>query len=225
MKSFITALMAVSSLKLDVFGNDGKVVPAVWQYVLARSLMALAWGLAGLLVLWLTPSAGFVSIFLATAAVVALRWYLCRPEERKGMSEVYEMLCNGRSNDDKFLIQAIQNGVLLIRPLLIFLLLWRGGWLWMIAAGALSMAAKLSVAGMDKDNKGWICAVIVSLLSCAIASKIYTNQSNLCLIGVIACIVCWLLAKFLEGKNISTDCALYIGEIAAMLIGVCGIAA
>ena len=51
MKAFLTALKAVSNVNIAV--PDGKsVVPEAWQLVLARALVALVWGLAGLLVLW-----------------------------------------------------------------------------------------------------------------------------------------------------------------------------
>ena len=81
-----------------------------------------------MLVLWLVPGKGVISIALATVAVVAVRWYLCRKEERDGMAEVYGLLSQRVSKDDQFFALALQNAVLLIRPVLIFLLLWLGSW-------------------------------------------------------------------------------------------------
>ena len=221
MKAFLTALKAVSNVNIAV--PDGKsAVPEAWQLVLARALVALVWGLVGLLVLWLVPGKGVISIALATAAVVAVRWYLCKKEERDGMAEVYALLGNGISKEDQFSALALQNAVLLIRPVLIFLLLWLGSWLWLVVAGALSMAVSLTVANLDKKNNGWIAAAVLSLLIGALASKIAVAFGNLFLLGVIACIVGWLLAKYLEGRDgIHAWSALFIGEVVTLLIGIC----
>ena len=221
MKAFLTALKAVSNVNIAV--PDGKsAVPEAWQLVLARALVALVWGLVGLLVLWLVPGKGVISIALATAAVVAVRWYLCKKEERDGMAEVYALLGNGISKEDQFSALALQNAVLLIRPVLIFLLLWLGSWLWLVVAGALSMAVSLTVANLDKKNNGWIAAAVLSLLIGALASKIAVAFGNLFLLGVIACIVGWLLAKYLEGRDgIHAWGALFIGEVITLLIGIC----
>ena len=221
MKAFLAALKAVSNVNIAV--PDGKsTVPEAWQLVLARALVALVWGLAGLLVLWLVPGKGVISIVLATAAVEAVRWYLCRKEERNGMAEVYGLLSQRVSKDDQFFTLALQNIVLLIRPVLIFLLLWLGSWLWLVVAGALSMAVALTVAKQDKKNSGWIAAAVLSLLLGALASKMAAAFGNLFLLGVIACIVGWLLAKYLEGKDgIHAESALFIGEVVVLLIGIC----
>ena len=221
MKAFLAALKAVSNVNIAV--PDGKsTVPEAWQLVLARALVALVWGLAGLLVLWLVPGKGVISIVLATAAVEAVRWYLCRKEERNGMAEVYGLLSQRVSKDDQFFTLALQNIVLLIRPVLIFLLLWLGSWLWLVVAGALSMAVSLTVANLDKKNNGWIAAAVLSLLIGALASKIAVAFGNLFLLGVIACIVGWLLAKYLEGRDgIHAWSALFIGEVVTLLIGIC----
>ena len=221
MKAFLAALKAVSNVNIAV--PDGKsTVPEAWQLVLARALVALVWGLAGLLVLWLVPGKGVISIALATAAVEAVRWYLCRKEERNGMSEVYGLLSQRVSKDDQFFTLALQNIVLLIRPVLIFLLLWLGSWLWLVVAGALSMAVALTVAKQDKKNSGWIAAAVLSLLLGALASKMAAAFGNLFLLGVIACIVSWLLAKYLEGRDdIHAESALFIGEVVVLLIGIC----
>lgn len=221
MKAFLTALKAVSNVSIP--SPDGKsAVPEAWQLVLARALVALVWGLAGLLVLWLVPGKGVISIALATAAVVAVRWYLCRKEERDGMTELYALLGKGISQEDQFSALALQNAILLIRPVLIFLLLWLGSWLWLVVAGALSMAVSLTVAKLDKKNSGWIAAAILSLVLGALASKVAAAFGNLFLLGVIACIVSWLLAKYLEGKDgVHAWSALFIGEVVVLLIGIC----
>ena len=221
MKAFLTALKAVSNVNIAV--PDGKsVVPEAWQLVLARALVALVWGLAGLLVLWLLPGKGIIGVALATGAVVIVRWYLCRKEERDGMTEVYGLLSQRVSKEDIFSGLALQNMILLIRPVLIFLLLWLGSWLWLVVAGALSMAVSLTVAKQDPKNSGWIAAAILSLVLGALASKIAIAFGNLFLLGIIACIVSWLLAKYLEGKDgIHPQSALFIGEVVVLLIGIC----
>ena len=118
MRAFLKALTTVSNINVTM--PDGKTaVPEAWQLVLARALVALVWGLAGLLVLWLVPGKGVISIALATAAVEAVRWYLCKKDERDGMAEVYALLGKGISKDDQFSALALQNAVLLIRPVLI----------------------------------------------------------------------------------------------------------
>ena len=221
MRAFLKALTTVSNINVTM--PDGKTaVPEAWQLVLARALVALVWGLSGLLVLWLVPGKGIISTALATAAVVAVRWFLCRKNERDGMTEVYGMLSQRISKDDQFFALALQNVVLLIRPVLIFLLLWLGSWLWLVVAGALSMAVSLTVAKLDKKNNGWIAAAVLSLLLGALASKLAVAFGNLFLLGVIACIVSWLLAKYLESKDgIHAWGALFIGEVVVLLIGIC----
>ncbi len=221
MKAFLAALKAVSNVNITL--PDGNTaVPEAWQLVLARALVAFVWGLAGLLVLWLVPGKGIISVALATVAVEAVRWFLCRKEERDGMTEVYGLLVQHVPRDDQFFGLALQNIILLIRPVLIFLLLWLGSWLWLVVAGALSMAVSLTVANLDRKNNGWIAAAVLSLVLGALASKVAAAFGNLFLLGVIACIVGWLLAKYLEGKNIiHTWGALFIGEVIVLLIGIC----
>ncbi len=221
MKAFMAALKAVSNVSITL-PDRKSAAPEAWLLVVARALVALVWGLAGLLVLWLVPGKGVISVALATAAVVAVRWFLCRKEEREGMTEVYNLFSQSVSKNDQFFGLALQNIILLIRPVLIFLLLWLGSWLWLVVAGALSMAVTLTVANLDKKNSGWIAAVILSLVLGALASKLALAFGNLFLLGVIACIVSWLLAKYLEGRaDIRTWGALFISEVVVLLIGIC----
>ena len=221
MKTFLAALKAVSNV--DIALPEGKsAVPEAWQLVLARALVAFVWGAVGVLVLWLLPGKGLVGVALATVAVVAVRWYLCRKQERDGMSAVYASLSKGISKDDMFSGLALQNVILLIRPALIFLLLWHGSWLWLVVAGALSMAVSLSAVKQDEKNSGWIAAAVLSLVIGAFASKIALAFGNLFLLGIVACIVSWLLAKFLEGKEgMSAESGLFIGEAIVLVIGIC----
>ena len=80
----------------------------------------------------------------------------------------------------------------------------------------------LTVAKLDKKNNGWIAAAVLSLLLGALASKLAVAFGNLFLLGVIACIVSWLLAKYLESKDgIHAWGALFIGEVVVLLIGIC----
>ncbi len=84
------------------------------------------------------------------------------------------------------------------------------------------MAVSPTVANLDKKHSGWIAAVVLSLLLGALASKIAVAFGNLFLLGVIACIVGWLLAKYLEGREgIHAWSALFIGEVVTLLIGIC----
>jgi hypothetical protein len=221
MKSFLAAIKAVSRVEIAL--PDRKiVVPKAWQMVVARALLALAWGLAGLLVLWLLPDKGLVGVALATLAVVAARWYLCRPEEREGMMEVYRMVAKSLPQEDLFARQAIQNVIMLIRPILIFLLLWQGCWAWLVIAGTLGMAAALTVSGLEKGQCCWGAAAAISLVIGALVGRLSFASGNLFLMAVIATIVSWLLAKVLEGREeMTANTTLFIGETAILLIGIC----
>ena len=221
MVTFIAALKEVTRSIIPVPAVN---VPALksWHLVVARSLLALVWGGIAWLITWLMVGSGLIGVVLATAGAVAMRWYLCNEREHQGMLECHE--CGRRifNMRDELSLLAWQNCVMLVRPALLFLLIWRHQFLWIVVASALGMAIKLTVARRDDANQGWVSAVAIALLLAAIGSKLGVVGGNVFMLGVIASIISWLLSKYLENLgDISPDAALFIGETIALLIGIC----
>lgn len=221
MKAFLAAIKAVS--RVNIVLPEGKaVLPNAWQLVLARALISFVWSLVGLLVLWLLPGKGLVGVALATVAVVLCRWLLCRLEERMAMLSIFGMFASSLSQEDVIARQALQNAIMLVRPILIFLLLWQGCWLWLVVAGALSMATALTVSKQEKGQGSWIAAVVIALVAGALFGRLSPANGNLFLLAVLASIISWLLAKVLEGREgMGAESALFIGEAVVLLIGIC----
>ena len=225
MGSFFKALSAVSRINLPI-AND-KSAPSDWQLVLARALVAAIYAVAAALILWLMPQNRLVAALIATAVTVALRNYLLLPSERGGLVEVSTMLTpvTAHQSEQAAYQHAIFNLVLVARPVCIFLLLHNRNFLWLIPAAALGYA--VAIASVKDDAPGeWVAAVAVTLVVGAISSKACCSLSGMFFISIIACIICWLLSFALAKLQFKDrfNSTLYIAELAALLLGMVGLA-
>lgn len=228
MKTFIDALRSVSILNFDIQGTiSAKDKAADWQVVLMRALMGLLWGAIGGLVAWFVPGDRFVGALLATLAIVGMRAYLCRPQERQGIIDVANALtpkeADGKSSATYS--QAIFTGMLLFRPFCIYVIMLHNNWLWLSAAAALSQAFYMD-NGREKKSTGshWICACAITLITGGIGSKLFKSQDGMFIMAIAAAILCWLLPAMLDRFNCKRTAYadLFIGECAALIFGLLG---
>lgn len=226
MKSFLQAIYSVSRMKGNVHDGMGRELPTPWQMVLARTLMGLLWGLCGFLVLWLVPGDRYVGVILGTLAVQSLRLWSCRPEERKGILEALSLLMPKapEKTEDISYRQACFDGLLLVRPLCIYVILLGGNWLWLPAAAALSMALSLDEGNRKYAGLHWFCAVSVSLLCGAIGSRAFPGQGGMFIMSILAAAICWMMSPVLDVLKLRTsrECTLFIGETVAFILGMLG---
>ncbi len=221
MKSFIEALKAVSRLRPSAREEEKSETPSPWELVLAKSLLALCWTLAGGLVLWLVPGDRMVAALLGTLAALALRFFLCPHFEMLGLEEASGICSHFIQKEvtEKAYAQAIFQLLLCVRPACILLLLLHGNWLWPLAAAALGMAVAVSFKTGGYGH--WTCACAIALASGAILSKAYAQFSGMFLVSALACVFCWLLSISLDRLDFRHpgESRLFIGETAALLLG------
>ncbi len=229
MNQFLTALQAVSRLKLD--WKDGTPDhPSAWLRVLLRGVMGLVWGLVGGLVLWLVPGDRAVGTLLATLAVVGVRVALSHPDEKYAFEELSGELApkDADSKPNASFRQAVFNLLLFVRPLCIYFILLHYNFLWLCAAAALGMAIAIDEE-TEPDKRqplggNWIVAFAMTLACGALGSKIFPDQAGMFIISVIAIILCWLLPYMLDrvcAKRNSLS-MLLLGETAALILGLLG---
>ncbi|MBR0457759.1 MAG: hypothetical protein IJJ26_00845 [Victivallales bacterium] len=229
MNQFLTALQAVSRLKLD-WNSGSEDRPSTWLRVLLRGLLGLVWGLVGGLVLWLVPGDRAVGTLLATLAVIGVRVGLSHPNEKYAFEQLSGDLApkDADGSPNPYFRQAVFNLLLFVRPLCIYFILLHYNFLWLCAAAALGMAIAIDEE-VEPDKRqplggNWVAAFAVTLGCGALGSKIFPNQAGMFIISVIAIILCWLLPYMLDRvcAKRTTSSMLLLGETAALILGLLG---
>lgn len=259
MKAFILALAEVSRLRLQplLAADEASIQPrreAAKQewIVLARSSLAIVAALIATLLLWMIKDP-LVGALLATAGFCAFRAALAVAYEREGAVALLHKLYPGRlaSDTEQYYRQAIFQLLLILRPLAVFCLCWRGHCLWLVVGATLATAVMTELtmgtdapAQRDDDNasrsglkfsvpRHWLVAWLIVLLITGFGSRLFAGQGNVFIQGILASLVAWLMPPMLV-RFVPVDsfarleharaAYLYLGELIVLLIGLLGLA-
>ena len=229
MERILTALKEVSSLNLEKGVVSAR--PAGWLRVILRALLGLLCGLAGGLILWLVPGDRAVGTLLATLAVVGLRAALAHPSDKNAfldLSADFAPKDLETNAPNPFFRQAVFNILLLVRPLCLYFILLHHNFLWLCAAAALAQAIRVDEETAPENRRPvashWLAATLITLAVGAFASKIIAGQQSMFILSLIAVILCWLFPYMLDRlcARRTPSAMLYIGETAALVLGLLG---